>query len=327
MADGLAAVQVVAQEDRAVGAQLVAMVGDPTLGGVAFAVLLADLLGEFRPAGGRVLLRLHELPHERQHTVVAVGDDARREHRVEVLLGLVVADVAGRALGTADRVRAMNLDAVQGDEQAASETQEGLEGALVAQGVKAQWEEVAEGIGSDAVEQVADLVVAGNALDAEEGLAVGAGGLLLHAALEVEEGGGLQEEEGEGAGSGVRQRVALVATRTGIRQGRPSGGRRPGGILKHSAYFMFREAALCQLWVGRIRSPTALENHTSDLQNPKMRIAGQNLHDFVALACRAKWRRQVCPIRRRAGPGLRRVLRGEWRGLVAGQARGSRRAF
>ena len=37
---------------------------------------------------------------------------------------------------------------------------------------------------------------------------------------------------------------------------------------------MFRkEAALCQLWVGRIRSPTALENHTSDLQNPKMRIA------------------------------------------------------
>ena len=116
----------------------------------------------------------------------------------------------------------MNLDAVQGDEEAASETQEGLEGALVAQGVKAQWEEVAEGIGSDAVEQVADLVVAGNALDAEEGLAVGAGGLLLHAALEVEEGGGLQEEEGEGAGSGVGQRVALVATRTGIGQG---GGR------------------------------------------------------------------------------------------------------
>ena len=37
---------------------------------------------------------------------------------------------------------------------------------------------------------------------------------------------------------------------------------------------MFRkEAALCQLWVGCIRSPTALENHTSDLQNPKMRIA------------------------------------------------------
>ena len=41
---------------------------------------------------------------------------------------------------------------------------------------------------------------------------------------------------------------------------------------------MFRkEAALCQLWVGCIRSPTALENHTSDLQNPKMRIAASQI--------------------------------------------------
>ena len=46
---------------------------------------------------------------------------------------------------------------------------------------------------------------------------------------------------------------------------------------------MFRkEAALCQLWVGRIRSPTALENHTSDLQNPKMRIAGVGVRFFAA---------------------------------------------
>ena len=48
-ADRLAAVQVVAQEDRAAGAQLLAMVGEPALGGVAFAVLLAALRGEFRP--------------------------------------------------------------------------------------------------------------------------------------------------------------------------------------------------------------------------------------------------------------------------------------
>ena len=219
MADGLAAVQVVAEQDRAVGAQLFAMIVQPALGGIALAVLLAGLLGQFRPAGGRVLLRLDELPHERQHTVVAGGDDARREHRVEVRLGLVAADVARRALPAANGIRAVNLDAVESDEQAASETQEGLEGAFVAQGVETAREEVAEGIGSDAVEQVTDLVVTRDLLHVEEGLAVRTGGLLLHAALEVEEGGGLQEEQGEGAGRGVGQGVALVASVTGIGQG------------------------------------------------------------------------------------------------------------
>ncbi len=37
----------------------------------------------------------------------------------------------------------------------------------------------------DAVEQVADRVVAGDVLHAEQGLAIGAGRFLLHAALEV----------------------------------------------------------------------------------------------------------------------------------------------
>ena len=47
---------------------------------------------------------------------------------------------------------------------------------------------------------------------------------------------------------------------------------------------MFRkEAALCQLWVGCIRSPTALENHTSDLQNPKMRIAAFSSYEAESL--------------------------------------------
>ena len=110
----------------------------------------------------------------------------------------------------------MELDAVEGDEQAAAEAFEGLQGAVLAQGVEAQGEEVAEGLRIDAVEQVADLVVARDAVDSEEGLAVGAGGLVQHAALEGEEGGRLEEEDGEGAGSGVGQGVARVAAATGI---------------------------------------------------------------------------------------------------------------
>ena len=219
-AQGLAAVQVVAEEDRPVGAQLVAVGGQPALGGVALAVLLALLLGQVRLVRGRVLLGLDELRHERQDAVVAVGDDRRREHRMEVLLGLVSPDMAGRALRAADRVGAVDLDAVQSDEQAAAEALEGGEGALLADGVEAEGEQVGEQSGVRTVEQIADAVVAGDGLHAEEGVAVGAGGVLLHAALELEEGGSLEEEGGEGAGSGVGEGVALVGAATGIGQAR-----------------------------------------------------------------------------------------------------------
>ncbi len=71
------------------------MGGQPALGGVALVVLLALFLGQFRLVRRRVLLGLDELRHERQDAVVTVGDDRRREHRMEVLLGLVVPDMAG----------------------------------------------------------------------------------------------------------------------------------------------------------------------------------------------------------------------------------------
>ena len=77
---------------------------------------------------------------------------------------------------------------------------------MVADDVEAEREEGGE--------QVADVVVAGDGLDAEERLAVGAAGLLLHQALESEEGEGLEEEGGEGAGGGV----ALVGAVAGIGQ-------------------------------------------------------------------------------------------------------------
>ncbi len=63
------------------------------------------------------------------------------------------------------------------------------------------------------------LIVTRNLADAEERAAVGAGGLLVHAALEVEEGGELEEERGEGAGSGIGDVVALVGAGTWVGHG------------------------------------------------------------------------------------------------------------
>ena len=117
----LAAVQVVAEEDRPVGPQLVDVGRQPALGGVALAVLLALILGQFGPLGGGVLLGLDELRPQRADAVVAVGDDGRRQHAVEVLRGLVLADMAAGALRATDGVGAVDLDAVEGAGQAAAE--------------------------------------------------------------------------------------------------------------------------------------------------------------------------------------------------------------
>ena len=224
-AQGLAAVQVVAEEDGPVGLQLVDVGRQPALGGVALAVLLAAFLGQFGPLGGGVLLGLDELRHERDDTVVAVGDDGRREHRMEVLLGLVLADMAGGALLATDRVGAVDLDAVEGNEQAAAEALEGGEGTLLLQGVEAAGEQVGETVGVEAVQQIADLGIAGDRLHAEEGVTVGTGRLCLHAALEAEEGGGLEEEGRKGAGGGIGDGIALVGAAAGI-------GERGGGLAE-----------------------------------------------------------------------------------------------
>ena len=111
-----------------------------------------------------------------------------------------------------DPFGAMELDAIEGAEEAL----EGGEGAVLGEGVEAGREERVEGSGGAAIEQGADAVVGRDALDAEQGLAVGAGLLFLHATLEGEEGGVLQEEGSEGTGGGVSDRELLVEAVPGI---------------------------------------------------------------------------------------------------------------
>ena len=90
---------------------------------------------------------------------------------------------------------------------------------MVADGVEAEGKQVGEAGGVEIVEQIPDRIVTRNLADAEEGAAVRAGGLLVHVALEFEEGGGLEEKRGEGAGSGIGDGIALVGAGPGVRQG------------------------------------------------------------------------------------------------------------
>ena len=84
----MAAVQVVARIDGAVELEVIGMLGDPALGGVALAVLFAGLFVELGIGGGGVGLGSDELGRERDDAVVAVGDDGGGDHGVEVLGGV-----------------------------------------------------------------------------------------------------------------------------------------------------------------------------------------------------------------------------------------------
>ena len=90
---------------------------------------------------------------------------------------------------------------------------------MLADRVEAEREQLSEAVRADPVEQIADAVIAGDGLDAEEHVAIGAGGYLLHAALELQKRRSPDEEDPEGAGSAVGEGVTLVAAAAGIGQG------------------------------------------------------------------------------------------------------------
>ena len=110
------------------------------------------------------------------------------------------------------------------------------------------------------------------------GLAIGASGLLQHAALEVEEGGGLEEEGGEGAGGSIGEAVALVGAGPGIGQG--------GGDLAESVEEGFKDGngghTLCLKAESEKSSPPEIGPSFRKLRRQKtqnrrqFRIAGQS---------------------------------------------------
>ena len=149
---------------------------------------------------------------------MAVSHDGGAEHRVEVL-GLGSrrrATLATGAVRAVDLVGGMDLGAVESDEDAPVEAQEGGEAAALAQQREQGGEEGLEGGAADAVEQVADAVVAGDGAHAEQGAAVGVAAAVLHLALEAQEGRALEEEGGEYAEGGIGDGEEGVGAGAGI---------------------------------------------------------------------------------------------------------------
>ena len=181
-----------------------------------------------------------------------------------------------------DFVGLVELDAIQRDEEAAIQAQEGGAGTVLGEGVEAGGEERVEGLGGAAVEQVADAVVGRDALDAEQGLAVGAGLLVLHAALEGEEGGGLQEEGSACTGGAVGDRELLVAAAPGI--GECGGGLAEAGQqrieglgIESLDHIPASKAAAAKSSAQKLCLRSGLPKQPPALKKPKLRTAAQKL--------------------------------------------------
>ena len=74
LADALVGVEIVSAQGRPMRSQVLGMLGDSRLGGVALVVLFLMVAGQGGVLGGRVVLGLDELGHEEQNTAVALGD-------------------------------------------------------------------------------------------------------------------------------------------------------------------------------------------------------------------------------------------------------------
>ncbi len=125
-------------------------------------------------------------------------------------------------------------------------------------GLQAVGKQGGEVVGVVAIQEVSEVVVTGNFPDTEQGLAMGASVLFLPTALEVEEGGGLEEEGGESTGGGVGEAVALVGAGPGSRQG--------GGDLAESVEERLKDGngghILCLKALSEKLSPQKLVPHS-----------------------------------------------------------------
>lgn len=109
---------------------------------------------------------------------------------------------------------------IQGDEGGVIDTAEALDNPMLAQAVVDLVIHWKERLGRDRIEHWANLIIAGNLVDVKETLGVvfPPGG--LHRFLMSEEGGGLGEEDREGAQTEIRHRVGEVFALAPIRQAR-----------------------------------------------------------------------------------------------------------
>ena len=117
-----------------------------------------------------------------------------------------------------DVARAEELRAVQGDERAPVQSAHGRERAVRVQILHDAVELLVEVRRGHAVEQVADVIVAGNAGQAEQGVGVGARARLAQRALVRQERRGLHEEHRQPRHGDVGHRVSAITSAAPVRQ-------------------------------------------------------------------------------------------------------------
>ena len=191
--------------DRAQCGAAVAAGPQPALDRLAFAVLL-----------GGAVLRRDELGGQRQRARLARRHNGGGDHPVEVLGAAVVA-LAGRAVVAVDVARAEELRAVQGDEHALVQAAHGGQRVVRVEVLDEGVELVVEVFRRHAVEQLPDVVVAGDAGQAEQGVGVGAPARVGQRALVRQERRRLHEEHRQRRHADVRHGVAAVAPAARVR--------------------------------------------------------------------------------------------------------------
>ncbi len=204
-ADGLAGVQVVAEEDGPQCGAARAVALQPALDGLAFAVLL-----------GGAVLGPDELRRQRQGARLAGCHQGGGEHLV-VVLGAAVAALAGRAVRALQAALAEELGAVQGDQRPAVEAAHGRQRAVRVEVPDDGVELPVEVFRRHAVQELADVVVAGDAVQPEQGVRVGPPAPLGQRALVRKERRRLHEEHRQRRHADVRHGVLAVASPARVR--------------------------------------------------------------------------------------------------------------
>ena len=181
----LAGEQIVGEIHRAQGLQARAVLVEPAFDGVALAVLLL----------GAVLLD-DELGAQRDHLRMSRRDHGRSQHRM-IAFDLAVAALARLAVRAGDLLAAEILAPVEGDQRSAAKPTERLAHRRFEQQLLHPFKARREQSRLHAVEHVPDIIVGGDFLDPEQGLAVRAPLALLQRPLKGQERRALHEEHGE----------------------------------------------------------------------------------------------------------------------------------
>ena len=205
--EGLLGVEAVGDDNcghaRVVGAEPL----QHAVAGLQFAILLAEL-------GAVGVTVAHELGSEGEHLALVGVDDGGLQDVMVIVFA--AARERGQAVLTVDGLGVEIARAVEGDEIAGVEDLEVLEPLGALQAADEVGKAGHEGLIVMAVEEVAELRVDGDLADTEGGGEVVGLELLLEAALELQQGGVLDEEQSEGTEVTIAQGVANFAELAGV---------------------------------------------------------------------------------------------------------------